>query len=124
MRFGRWCTAALALAASPLFAQAPLERGKYLVEGILTCGNCHTPRGPKGVLDTANRHAGGPQVWDTAEYHVRPANITPDAPHLPPRTPRPYKKISPPADLDAVVAYTQSIPPVSRKVEPPVYKVK
>jgi mono/diheme cytochrome c family protein len=21
-------------------------RGSYLVNGILTCGNCHTPRGP------------------------------------------------------------------------------
>src|SRR5436190_19437324 len=59
-------------------AQAPLERGKYLVEGVLTCGNCHTPRGPGGVLDTSKRHAGGPQVWETAEYKVRPSNITPD----------------------------------------------
>ena len=35
--------AALALAIAPAAAQTPLERGKYLVEGILTCGNCHTP---------------------------------------------------------------------------------
>ena len=28
------------------------------------------------------------------------------------------------ADLDAVVAYLQSLPPVPRQVEPPVYKVK
>src|SRR5207248_10466951 len=65
-------------AATSVFAQSPLERGKYLVEGILTCGNCHTPRGPGGVLDTAKRHAGGPQVWETSEYKVRPSNITPD----------------------------------------------
>ena len=39
--------AALALAIAPAAAQTPLERGKYLVEGILTCGNCHTPRGPE-----------------------------------------------------------------------------
>src|SRR5260221_534258 len=70
--------AAITAAATNVHAQAPLERGKYLVEGILTCGNCHTPRGPKGVLDSANRHAGGPQVWETAEYRVRPSNITPD----------------------------------------------
>src|SRR5260370_4927634 len=74
--------AALALAIAPAAAQtpphSPIDRGKYLVEGILTCGNCHTPRGPKGVLDTANRHAGGPQVWETAEYKVRPSNIAPD----------------------------------------------
>src|SRR2546421_12161076 len=75
---GKLWLATLALAATNVGAQAPLERGKYLVEGILTCGNCHTPRGPKGVLDTANRHAGGPQVWETAEYTVRPSNITPD----------------------------------------------
>src|SRR5947209_18111136 len=74
---GSLCIAAL-LAATNAFAQSPLERGKYLVEGILTCGNCHTPRGPGGVLDTARRHAGGPQVWDTPEYTVRGSNITPD----------------------------------------------
>src|SRR2546425_4221794 len=78
MQRGMLWLAALAIAATNGYAQTPLERGKYLTEGILTCGNCHTPRGPKGVLDTANRHAGGPQVWDTAEYTVRPSNITPD----------------------------------------------
>src|SRR2546421_6294889 len=143
-----WLAAVLTAAATQVHAQTPLERGKYLVEGILTCGNCHTPRGPKGVLDTANRHAGGPQVWDTTEYHVRPSNITPDrdtgigkwsaaqikaairhgkrpdGTQLSPQMPSAYYKIFTPADLDAVVAYTQSIPPVSRKVEPPLYKVK
>jgi len=60
---GLWLVAQLA------WAQAPLERGKYLVEGILTCGNCHTPRGPGGVLDTAKAYAGspGPQI-DTPEW--------------------------------------------------------
>src|SRR3982750_3300905 len=72
------CLAALWIVAGSASAQAPLERGKSLVEGILTCGNCHTPRGPGGVLDTARKHAGGPQVWDTPEYTVRGANITPD----------------------------------------------
>src|SRR5947207_14214712 len=70
--------AAVALAIVPAAAQTPRKRGKYLVEGILTCGNCHTPRGPGGVLDTARRHAGGPQVWESAEYRVHPSNITPD----------------------------------------------
>ena len=139
--------AALAVATN-VSAQAPLERGKYLVEGILTCGNCHTPRGPGGVLDTAQRHAGGPQVWETAEYKVRPSNITPDkatgignwsaeqvkvsmrdgkrpdGSQLSPQMPYGFYKIFTPADLDAVVAYVMSIPPVARKVEAPVYKVK
>ena len=140
--------AALALAIAPAAAQTPLERGKYLVEGILTCGNCHTPRGPGGVLDTSKRHAGGPQVWETAEYRVHPSNVTPDnetgigrwtagqiktairdgrrpsGQQLSPQMPYAYYKIFASADLDAVVAYLQSLPPVPRQVEPPVYKVK
>src|SRR2546425_3662492 len=78
IRFGTWLIAALSMAAGAAAADTPLDRGKYLVEGILTCGNCHTPRGPGGVLDTKRLHAGGPQVWDTPEYTVRPSNITPD----------------------------------------------
>ena len=144
---GSLCIAAL-LAATNVFAQSPLERGKYLVEGILTCGNCHTPRGPGGVLDTAKRHAGGPQVWETSEYKVRPSNITPDkatgignwsaaqvkssirdgrrpdGSQLSPQMPSAFYKIFTPADLDAVVAYVLSIPPASHKVDAPVYKVK
>lgn len=144
--------AMLALAIVPAAAQtppgSPIERGKYLVEGILTCGNCHTPRGPGGVLDTARRHAGGPQVWENADYRVHPSNITPDketgigawtsaqikaalrdgkrpsGQQLSPQMPSAYYKIFATADLDAVVSYLQSLPPVSRKVEAPVYKVK
>lgn len=147
MRSKLWM-AAVALVITPAAAQTPLERGKYLVEGILTCGNCHTPRGPGGVLDTTRRHAGGPQVWETAEYRVHPSNITPDketgiggwsaaqvkagirdgrrpsGQQLSPQMPYAYYQIFAPADLDAVVAYVQSLPPVSRKVEPPVYKVE
>ena len=72
MQLAGLCVAALAFVAANSWAQAPLERGKYLVEGILTCGNCHTPRGPGGVLDIAQRHAGGPQVWETAIACARP----------------------------------------------------
>ena len=141
-------TAGLFVAAASAQAQAPMERGKYLVEGILTCGNCHTPRGPGGVLDTARRHAGGSQVWDTPEYNVRPSNITPDketgiggwsaqdvkratrdgkrpgGQQISPQMPYGFYKIFTPADLDAVVAYVRAQPPVANKVAPPVYKVK
>ena len=140
--------AGLFFATASAQAQAPLERGKYLVEGILTCGNCHTPRGPGGVLDTARRHAGGPQVWDTPEYNVRPSNITPDketgiggwsdkdvkrsihegkrpnGQQISPQMPYAFYRIFTPADLDAVVAYVRAQPPVANKVAPPVYKVK
>lgn len=137
-----------ALVTSVASAQAPqVERGKYLVEGILTCGNCHTPRGPGGVLDVARKHAGGPQVFDTAQYTVHPSNITPDketgigkwsaadvaralhegkrpdGTQLAPQMPYAFYKIFAPADLDAVVAYVRSLPAVPSKLVPPVYKV-
>src|SRR5262249_25713975 len=59
-------------------AQTPIERGSYLVNGLLTCGNCHTPRGPGGAFAMDRQLSGGPQEWDRLTYKVRGANITPD----------------------------------------------
>src|SRR5262249_46194367 len=59
-------------------AQTPIERGSYLVNGLLTCGNCHTPRGPGGAFAMDRQLSGGPQEWDRPTYKVRGANITPD----------------------------------------------
>lgn len=138
--------AILTTVTSTAWAQTPVERGRYLVEGILTCGNCHSPRGPGGVIDAARLYAGGPQVWDTPEYTVRGSNITPDREtgiggwsvadvkrvllegkrpngrQLSPQMPYPFYKIFTPADLDAVAAYLVQVPAVSNKVPAPVYK--
>jgi mono/diheme cytochrome c family protein len=143
---GLWA-AALALATVTAGAETPVERGKYLVEGILTCGNCHSPRAPGGVIDAARLYSGGPQTWDTPEYTVKGANITPDmqtgiggwsaadvkralsegkrpnGQQLSPQMPYPFYKIFAPADLDAVAAYIVQVPAVSNKVPPSVYKV-
>src|ERR1700688_2851439 len=76
----RWalgCVAAIAVAGSAL-AQTPVERGSYLVNGILTCGNCHTPRLPNGAWDMSKQLSGGPRIWDEPTYKVKAANITPD----------------------------------------------
>src|SRR5262245_27895151 len=59
-------------------AQTPVERGSYLVNGVLTCGNCHTPRGPGGVFAMDRQLSGGPQEWDTPTFKVKGANITLD----------------------------------------------
>ncbi len=37
-----------------------LERGRYLVEALAHCGECHTPRNPIGVLDRSRWMAGAP----------------------------------------------------------------
>jgi len=72
------CIFVVALFTGTASAETPFERGRYLVEGILTCGNCHTPRIPGGILDAKRLHAGGPQTWETSEYKVKGSNITPD----------------------------------------------
>ncbi|KKK86389.1 hypothetical protein LCGC14_2763750, partial [marine sediment metagenome] len=63
--------------AAPLtaFAETPVERGKYLVQGIMGCGNCHTPMGPEGP-DLAKDLAGR-LVEKNAGFTAIAANITP-----------------------------------------------
>ena len=41
---------AAALAGASAWAETPVERGRYLVESIAGCGNCHSPRGPAGFI--------------------------------------------------------------------------
>ena len=127
-------------------AQTSVERGRYLVEGILTCGNCHSPRGPGGVIDTAKLYSGGPQTWDEPTFTVKGSNITPDPDSgigkwsaddikkaliegvrpsgvpLAPIMPYGFYKVFTTGDLDAVVAYLRSVPAVSNTVQAPVYK--
>ena len=127
-------------------AQTPMQRGSYLVNGLLTCGNCHTPRGPGGVFAMDKQLSGGPQEWDRLTYKVRGANITPDketgignwseadikraittgtrpnGSPLAPIMPYGFYKVFTAADLDAVAAYVKSVTPVSNKVQTPVYK--
>jgi mono/diheme cytochrome c family protein len=127
-------------------AQTPVERGSYLVNGVLTCGNCHTPRGPGGVFDMSKQLSGGPQTFDEPAFTVKGANLTPDREtgigswsdadikralldgkrpngvQLAPVMPYAFYRIFTPGDLDAVVAYLRSVPAVSNKVQAPVYK--
>ena len=134
------------VAAAPAHAQGSIERGRYLVEGILTCGNCHSPRGPGGVVDSARLYSGGPQTWDEPAFAVKGSNITPDpetgigkwstaelrqaiaegvrpnGSHLAPIMPYLFYKVFTPDDLDAVVAYVRSVPPVHNQVQAPIYK--
>jgi hypothetical protein len=77
-RIGTLGLASLLTMSAMSFAQTPVEHGRYLVEGVLTCGNCHSPRGPGGVIDTTRLYSGGPQTWDEPTFKVKGANITPD----------------------------------------------
>ena len=144
----RWALVCIAVATlgTTASAQTPVERGGYLVNGILTCGNCHTPKGPGGVEATAQMHAGGVIEWDTPTFKVKGPNITPDratgiggwtdaqikaaiqdgvhpnGSPLAPIMPSAFYKVFTTGDLDAVVAYLKSVPAISNKTQAPVYK--
>jgi len=136
--------ATLALATSAA-AQSSLQRGDYLVNAVMACDGCHTPRDSSGFV-MEKRFSGGSQTWDVPEYTVKGSNITPDPdtgigrwsesdikislteglrPYgmpLAPQMPFAFYKIMTARDLDSVVTYLRSIPAVKNSVQPPVYR--
>ena len=58
--------------------QAEIARGKYIVENVAMCGQCHTPRNADGTLDQAHARQG-------AAVTLRPADGDPDWPLKAPR---------------------------------------
>lgn len=166
LRSLRWCTVlrplgplvllgALLSTAVDAWAQAPgarVERGRYLVEGILGCGNCHTPKTAEGEPIASRNLSGGGVTLSLPPFAGAASNITPD-----PDTgigrwseddikraivegKRPnhgrlpntelagvmatsFFKALTPSDLDAVVAYLRSVPPIRNEVVPPVYRM-
>jgi mono/diheme cytochrome c family protein len=80
MTYGRCGCAALVallavLPARPEASESLFERGDYLINGIVACGNCHTPQGPEGP--GAGQELAG-QVIETPEFTAVAPNITPD----------------------------------------------
>jgi mono/diheme cytochrome c family protein len=128
-------------------AETQLERGAYLVNGVMACDGCHTPRQPGGFV-MERRFSGGSQLWDTPAYTVKGANITrdretgigawshdelkrvltegvrPNGIPLSPQMPFAFYKIMTPRDLDAVATYIESMPAVANAVQPPSYKAE
>jgi mono/diheme cytochrome c family protein len=126
-------------------SQAPFERGKYLMETIVACGNCHTPQTPKGP-EPGRELAGGTPFEEPFGVAYAP-NITPDkATGIgswtdaqiiaamregrrpdgsiigPPMPIGLYRGISD-ADAEAIVAYLRRVKPVANKVPKSQYKV-
>jgi mono/diheme cytochrome c family protein len=126
-------------------AQTAIERGKYLVDTVMACDGCHTPRAPAGLV-MEKRFSGGSQTWDEHAYTVKGSNITsdrntgigawsaadlkrllsegvrPNGVQVAPQMPFVFYKILTPDDLDAVVTYVRAVPPLRNEVQPPVYK--
>lgn len=148
----RLCLVAILLSAitfstiTPAKSDTLLERGDYLVNSIVACGNCHTPQTPSGPLKgmelagtflieekdvfkayasniTPDRETG---IGNWSEVDLKRAirdGIRPDGSIIGPPMPIGlYKKISD-ADLDAIVAYVRSVPAVKNKVQRSLYMV-
>jgi mono/diheme cytochrome c family protein len=140
----------LLLAVSGAMADSPGERGAYLVNTIMACGNCHTPRDAGGAPIAEKAFSGGltfttpafiatapnitPDVetgigsWSDAEIkRALVEGIRPDRSHLAgvplaAIMPANFYKALLPEDLDAIVAYLRSLKPVRNLVADPVYK--
>jgi mono/diheme cytochrome c family protein len=69
--------ATIVAGASSVNAQTALERGKYLVNTIMACGNCHTPKDANGVPITERELSGG-LFFTIPPFQGSAPNITPD----------------------------------------------
>jgi mono/diheme cytochrome c family protein len=150
-RLGLVAISLATILAAPAFAETPVERGSYLVNGLLTCGNCHTPKGPDG-RDIMDKAFSGGLSWDEPPAKVTAPNITPDketgigtwtddelkraliegvrpdhgklaGTPLAAIMPANFYKALLPEDLAAVVAYLRTVTPVRHEVAPPVYRM-
>ena len=144
----RWLVLVAVLSMSGhAVAETPLERGRYLVENIAACGNCHTPQGPNGPLP-GKTLAGGNVIEDNPGFTAIAANITPDRetgiggwtdaqiilairegrrPNgtlIGPPMPIELYRSQSDDDVRAIVAYLRTVPPVRNKVTPSTYRIK
>jgi mono/diheme cytochrome c family protein len=131
------------LMAGAADADSNVERGRYLVETIAGCGNCHTPQGPQGP--EPGKHLAGGLVIDEGAFRAVSPNITPDRETGigawsdaeiarairegirpdgtvigPPMPIGAYRGLSD-ADVTAMVAYLRTVPGVANTTEPSRY---
>ena len=136
---------AAAMLTGSAMAQSAVERGGYLVNTIMTCANCHSPKGPPPAV-VGKDYSGGLR-FDEPPFDVTAPNITPDKdtgignwtdaqiktmlltgknPHGIQEAevmPTAFYPILTTGDLDGIVAYLRSLTPVKNKVADPVYKI-
>ena len=67
----------LLVASRGAMAESPAERGAYLVNTIMACGNCHTPRDAGGKTVAEKAFSGG-LTFTTPAFIATASNITPD----------------------------------------------
>jgi mono/diheme cytochrome c family protein len=147
MRFWKSLATLSLVLALPAWSQSnsPLERGRYLMQGIVACGNCHTPQGPNGPLPGKEMAGGMP--FEEPVFTAYASNLTPDRnTGIGKWTDAQLKRairegvrpdgsiIGPPMpiglyrglsdnDLNAIVAYLRALPAVANAVPKSQYKI-
>jgi mono/diheme cytochrome c family protein len=146
VRFALTCVALVAAMIGTANAQTDLvKRGDYLVNTIMTCGNCHTPKGPPAAI--AGKDFSGGLSWDEPPFKVTASNITqdketgigawsdsdikklmrtgvrPNGVQIAMVMPTDFYEIVTERDMNAIVAYLRTIKPVKNTVPDPVYKM-
>ena len=145
-------TFALSIAVIPALSHAQdsdedlLARGTYLMEGIVACGNCHTPKTKDGVPIEELKLAGG-FVIEAPIFRAYAPNITPDKETgigtwtdeeiivairdglrpdgtiIGPPMPSPFYRDISDTDARALVAYLRNIEPIRNVVQKSEYDV-
>jgi mono/diheme cytochrome c family protein len=146
LRFATAAVVASLLVSTGALAETPAERGSYLVNTIMACGNCHTPKDANG-LPIADKNLSGGLTFDTPAFLATASNITQDKEtgigawsdadikRLITEGVRPngvpvaavmavnfYKALTP-GDLDAIVAYLRTVLAVKNQVPASTYKL-
>jgi mono/diheme cytochrome c family protein len=144
------CVGLMLAASNGAMAETPVERGAYLVNTIMACGNCHTPRDAEGKSIAGQAFSGGltfttpgfiakaPNItsdvetgigsWSDAEIKraliegVRPDHGRLAGAPLAAIMPANFYKALLPDDLDAIVAYLHTAKPIRSEAPDPVYK--
>ena len=145
----RWVVglaATVAMTSAANAQSASVKRGSYLVNTVMTCANCHSPKGPPDAVKGKD-YSGGLE-FDEKPFKVTASNITqdketgigkwtraqirtailegkrPNGTPLAEIMPTSFYKILTPSDTTAIVDYLRTLKPVSNKVPDPIYKIQ
>lgn len=123
-----------------------LTRGKYLMEGVVACANCHVARDDKGQ-PLFDRGLSGGMLFDDAAFKAYAPNITPDSETgigtwtdaqlakairegirpdgslIGPPMPVPFYRNLSDTDLSAIIAYLRAQPAVKHVVAKSSYNI-
>jgi mono/diheme cytochrome c family protein len=134
------------LGATGANAETLLERGTYLMQSIVACGNCHTPKGPSGDIPGMEL-AGMAPFEKNPGFDANAPNITqdketgignwtdaqiiasiregkrPDGTIIGPPMPIGLYRGMSDWDVQAIVAYLRTVKPIKNEIPKSVYRI-